>query len=44
MGPTLFLLYINDIVNAIGSNIRLYADDTSLFIFDDNPLAVVIFV
>ena len=32
LGPLLFLLYINDIVTDIGSNIRLFADDTSLFI------------
>ena len=32
LGPFLFLLYINDIVTDIGSNIRLFADDTSLFI------------
>ena len=31
LGPLLFLLYINDIVLNIGSNIRLFADDTSLF-------------
>ena len=35
--PLLFLLYINDIVNDIGSNIRLFADDTSLFLVVDNP-------
>ena len=35
--PLLFLLYINDIVKNIGSNIRLFADDTSLFIIVDNP-------
>ena len=29
LGPLLFLLFINDIVNDIGSNIRLFADDTS---------------
>ena len=29
LGPLLFLLYINDIVQDIGSNIRLFADDTS---------------
>ena len=38
LGPLLFLLYINDIVNDIGSNIRLFADDTSLFIIVDNPV------
>ena len=36
IGPLLFL--INDIVHDIGSNIRLFADDTSLFIIVDNPL------
>ena len=36
--PLLFLLYINYIVKNIGSNIRLFADDTSLFIIRvDNP-------
>ena len=35
--PLLFLLYINDIVNEIGSNIRLFADDTSLFVIVENP-------
>ena len=29
---------INDIVTDIGSNIRLFADDTSLYIVVDNPL------
>ena len=42
LGPILFLLYINDIVNAIGSHICLFADDTSLFIAVDNPLAAAI--
>ena len=32
LGPLLFLIYtrINDIINDIGSNIRLFVDDTSL--------------
>ena len=38
MGPLLFLLYINDIVSDIGSNIGLFADDTSLFIIVENPV------
>ena len=38
LGPLLFLVFINDIVNDIGSNIRLFADDTSLYIIVDNPL------
>ena len=37
LGPFLFLLYINDIVTEIRSNIRLFADDTSLYIIVDNP-------
>ena len=34
-----FLLYINEIVLDIGSNIRLFADDTCLFIIVDNRVA-----
>ena len=37
LGPLLFLLFINDIVTDIGSNVRLFADDTSLYIIVDNP-------
>ena len=37
LGPLLFLLFINDIVTDIGSNIRLFADETSLYIIFDNP-------
>ena len=37
LGPLLFLLYINDIVEDIHSSIRLFADDTSLYIIVDNP-------
>ena len=35
IGPLLFLVYINDIVIDIGSNIRLFADETSLYIIVD---------
>ena len=38
IGPLLFLLYINNIVHDIGSNIRLFADDTSLFIIVDDTV------
>ena len=37
LGLLLFLIFINDIVMDIGSNIRLFADDTSLFIIVENP-------
>ena len=37
LGPLLFLLFIYDIVKDIGCNIRLFADDTSLFLVVENP-------
>lgn len=37
LGPLLFLIFINDIINNINSNIRLFADDTSLYIIVDSP-------
>ena len=39
LGSLLFLLYINDIVKDIGSSIRLFADDTSVYIITDDPVA-----
>ena len=38
LGHLLFVLYINEIVADVGSNIRVFADDTSLFIIVDNPI------
>ena len=37
LGSLLFLLFISDIVHGIGSSIRLFADDTSLYIIVEDP-------
>ena len=39
LGPLLFLIYINDIVDDIHSCIRLFADDSSLYTIVDNPIS-----
>ena len=37
LGPLLFLIYVNDIYNAVpGTKIKLFADDTNLFLHDKN--------
>ena len=38
LGALLFLIYINDIVSYISSNIKLFADDTSLSMVLENPI------
>ena len=38
LGSLLFLVYINDIVEDIHSTIRLFADDTGLYIIVEDPL------
>ena len=42
LGPLLFLVFINDIEEEINSSIRLFADDTSLYIIVDDPLDAAI--
>ena len=37
LGTLLFLLFINDIVREINSNIRLFADNTTIYIIVDFP-------
>ena len=37
LGPLLFLVYINDITHVVNSNIRLFADDTTIFIEVNDP-------
>ena len=40
LGPLLFILYVNDIPDLIETNIRMFADDTKIFLviqsFDDH--------
>ena len=42
LGPLLFLVFINDIVSNINSNIRLFADETTVYIIAENPLTAAV--
>lgn len=37
LGPYLFLLFINDIVDVVSNKMKLFADDTSLYCIVDDP-------
>ena len=37
LGSLLFIIFINYIVNEINAEIKLFADDTSLYLIVDNP-------
>ena len=39
LGPLLFLVYINDLENGMKSNVKFFADDTSLFSIVHDPLS-----
>ena len=38
LGPLLFLLYINDISHSTTENILSFADDTTVFLSDSDPI------
>jgi hypothetical protein len=38
LGPLLFLIYINDLVDDLNCNVRMYADDTTLYLDYVNPV------
>ena len=41
LGPLLFIIYMNDIIQDIESDILIFADDTSLFASGTDPVETV---
>ena len=41
LGSLLFITFINDIVQDIDAQIKLFADDTSLYLIVDDPIETV---
>ena len=39
LGPLFFLVYVNDLVENISSDAKLFGDDTSLFTVDEGTAA-----
>ena len=44
LGPLFFLIYINDLVNEINSNLQLFADDTSMYLVVGCPVNVATYL
>ena len=40
LGPLLFLTFINDLTDGLKSNVKLFADDTMLYVSVENPIAI----